>query len=62
LLINGRISGLHAIHCIDAGNATFKYVAGHRKKSNENHYPIDDPEIVAGDRLLTPEQENLQIV
>jgi hypothetical protein len=28
-------------------------VAGHRKKSNENHYPIDDPEIVAGDRLLT---------
>jgi hypothetical protein len=32
LLINGSIQGLNVIHCIDAGNATIKYVvcaAGH---------------------------------
>jgi hypothetical protein len=59
LLINGRISGLNLTHCIDASHASFKYLAGHRKKSNKNHYPIDDPEIVTGDRLLTPAQEKL---
>jgi hypothetical protein len=30
LLINGRIKGLHVIHCTDAGNEALKYLAGHR--------------------------------
>jgi hypothetical protein len=44
---------LHVINCIDAGIAAFKYLVGYYRsnKSNENHYPIDDPEIVAGYRL-----------
>jgi hypothetical protein len=32
LLINGRIKGLHVIHCIDAGNAALKYLVGHKLK------------------------------
>jgi hypothetical protein len=30
LLIDGRTKGLHVIHCIDAGNATLKYLVGYR--------------------------------
>jgi hypothetical protein len=50
---------LHVINCIDAGIAALKCLVGYRSnKSNENYYPIDDPEIVAGDRLA-PTQEKL---
>jgi hypothetical protein len=30
LLIDGRIKGLHVIHCIDAGNEALRYLVGHR--------------------------------
>jgi hypothetical protein len=63
LLINGRMNGLHVIHCIDAGNAALKYLVGHRSiKVNEIITPCArDPEIFAGDRLA-PAQENLHTV
>ncbi len=46
------------MHCIVAGNAALKYLAGHRSiKVKENHYPSDDPETVADDRLTLAQEK-----
>jgi hypothetical protein len=58
LLKNGRIQGLHVMHCVRM------QVMQHYNRSikvTKNHYPSDDPEIVAGDRL-TPHKKNFHIV
>jgi hypothetical protein len=52
LLINGSIQGLNVIHCIDAGSATIKYLAGggHAGISNQKNYLSGDAEIFGDDR------------
>jgi hypothetical protein len=42
------------IHCIAASQAIqiCSTLAGHRKKSNENLYPHDDPDIVVDERSI----------
>jgi hypothetical protein len=45
-LINERIEGFH-VSFIYASHASFKYLAGNRNESNQNHYLSDDSEIVA---------------
>ncbi len=44
--------GKKQVHCICASHASLKYLAGHRKKSNENHYPSDNTDIVVDDRSI----------
>jgi hypothetical protein len=43
MLIKKRIEGLQVmmvyIQCVDARQASLKYLAEYRNKSNENHYP-----------------------
>jgi hypothetical protein len=63
--MNRRIHGFHVIHCIHAGHASFYkiYVAGCRSNlSNESHYPRDDDEIVADDRVTQQHKQNWHLV
>jgi hypothetical protein len=50
LLINRRILSLYVIHCNSCIIKIFSRSKGN--KDDENHYPSDDTEIAADNRLL----------